>query len=79
MIDSIFQINVTKHLGHDYVPMMNDIVRFVSIQVVIQMLLFTMNNNAFPLFSTDFLLLLAFIVLGVLLYHLVIQRLVVFA
>jgi hypothetical protein len=77
-MESIFTINVSEKLGPEYLFMVNDIARFVTIQIVIQLLLCTMNGQMFPFFSTDFLLLLLFIILGVLFYWLVVQKVIKF-
>lgn len=75
---AIYTIDITKSWGKDYVMMMDDIARFVAIQSTIQLLLFTMDGSVFPFFSADFLLLLLFIIIGVMFYHLVVKKLVVF-
>ena len=68
---ALFTLNVSKLLGSEYTPMMDDMARFVIIQLIIQLMLFTLDGKAFPLFSTDFALLLMFIVVGVMFYWLV--------
>lgn len=75
---SLYTIDVSSKLGADYIPMMDDIARFVAIQVIIQLLLFTMDSQAFAFFSSDFLLLIVFIVIGVMFYHLVLKKLITF-
>lgn len=77
-MESIFTFKISHALGPQYVPMADDIARFVMIQVVIQTLLFTLDSKAFPIFSADFILLIMFIVSGVMFYHLVFKKLVQF-
>ena len=77
-MDSIFVFDVSRKLGKEYPKVCDDVVRFVSIQFVVQVLLYTVNSEAFPIFSLDFLLLLSFVVLGVLFYWLVVTRLIKF-
>ena len=77
-MESIFTFKISHALGPEYLPMADDIARFVMIQLVIQTLLFTMDSKAFPLFSADFVLLLMFIIAGVMFYHLVFKRFVQF-
>lgn len=77
-MDSIFVFDVSHKLGKEYVRVCDDVLRFVSIQFVVQVLLFTVNSEAFPIFSIDFLLLLSFVVLGVMFYWLIVTRLVKF-
>ena len=76
--ESLYVIDISKRIGPEYVNMMNDIARFVTIQVVIQVMLFTMDGKAFPFFSADFLLLTIFIIVGVMAYWLVLKKLIAF-
>lgn len=76
--EAVYKIDISSLWGKEYVTMMDDIARFVAIQFMIQLLLFTMDGSSFPFFSADFLLLLMFIVIGVMFYHLVIIRIVTF-
>ena len=76
--DALYTVDITSRWGKEYIPMLNDIARFVAIQFIIQLLLYTMDAAMFPFFSTDFLLLLLFIAIGVMFYHLVLSKLVVF-
>lgn len=75
---SLYSINISKHLGEEYVGMLDDIARFVVIQIAIQMMLCMMDPARFKFFAPDFLMLLVFIVIGVLLYWLVFKKLVSF-
>lgn len=75
---SMFVVDVSKSWGPEYVALLADASRFVSIQFVIQLLLSSTDGAHFPLFSADFFLLLLFILVGVSFYHLVISRVVTF-
>lgn len=75
---SIYTIDISGKWGKEYVPMMDDIARFVAIQFMIQLLLYTMDGRSFPFFSPDFFLLVLFIIIGVMFYHLVLTKLVKF-
>ena len=74
---TMFRIDVGDAFGPDFVPMANDIVRMVCIQVAIQLMLVLAGGNG-KFFSTDFLLLVFYIALGVMLYWLAVRKLVVF-
>ena len=78
MYDSIFTFNVSNHLGTEYIDMFNDMARFVVIQLAIQLMLVTLDPAKYSFFSLDFLLLVIFIVIGVMLYYLVFRKLVSF-
>ena len=75
---ALYKVNITERWGKEYAVMMEDISRFVAIQFIIQLLLFTMDGSMFPFFSPDFFLLLLFIIIGVMFYHMVLKKLVVF-
>lgn len=76
--NSLYMINISKHFGQEYVGMFNDVSRFVIIQVAIQMMLCMMDSTRFKFFSSDFMMLLLFIIIGVMLYWLVFNKLVSF-
>ena len=75
---SIFNLQITKYMGAEYIGMFNDMARFITIQVAIQMMLYTMDPVKFAFFSSDFMMLLLFIIVGVLLYWLIFKKLVSF-
>ena len=76
---SLLRVNVGELFGADFVPMANDVLRMVCIQLAIQvMLVLAGGNNGMRLFSADFLLLVFYIALGVMLYWLAVRKVVVF-
>lgn len=62
----------------EYIGMVEDVLRMVIIQTVIQFLYCINSNGGVPFFSLDFILLLIYIMLGVCVYWLVIKKLVQF-
>lgn len=78
---SLFTIDVSSTIGPDFAPMANDVARMVCIQVAIQLMLVLASGgaNGIAFFSSEFLLLVFYIVLGVMLYWLAVRKLVVFA
>ena len=75
---SLYEINISNKIGAEYVGMCNDLARFIIIQFAIQLMLVTIDPSKFSIFSVDFMLLLLFIVIGVLLYWLVFKKIVSF-
>lgn len=59
----------------EYTGMLDDILRMVTIQVVIQFLYY-LNNTDTPFWSSDFVLLVLYVVLAVCFYWLVVKKLV---
>ena len=78
-MESLYSFDVTERLGSpEYADMFNDILRFATIQVAIQLMLVMMDSERFKFFSVDFLILLIFIIVGCILYHLIVKKLVRF-
>lgn len=75
---ALYEINISEAIGSEYVGMCNDLARFIIIQFAIQLMLVTIDPARFSIFSADFMLLLLFIVIGVLLYWLVFKKIVSF-
>ena len=76
-MEALYEINISKMLGSsEYRPMIDDIFRFIFIQFMIQIMLVMMDPERYSLFAVDFLLLLLFVILGVMVYWLVFRKLV---
>jgi uncharacterized membrane protein SirB2 len=72
-MDSLYVVDVPYK---EYIPMVDDMLRVVCIQVAIQLMLFASGDSQF--FTAEFIMLVIYIVLGVALYWLVAKKLVVF-
>lgn len=73
-MESLYIVRVPNK---EYVDLINDILRMVTIQVMLQFL-YSVNTPDSSFFSVDFFLLLLYIVLGVCVYWLVIKKLITF-
>lgn len=62
----------------EYVGLVEDILRMVTIQTTIQFLYFINSNGAIAFFSADFFLLVTYVILGVCVYWLVFKKLIAF-
>ena len=76
MDDSIFNFDISDKFGTDVAWALNDIVRMLSIQFTMQLLLCINGPDDASFFSEEFILMSVYIVLGILLYWLIIRRLV---
>ena len=77
--ETIWNVDIGSHVGVDYVPMANDIMRMVCIQLAIQaMLVMADSTGDTSFFSSDFILLVMYITLGVMLYWLALRKLITF-
>lgn len=77
-MESVWNVDISTKLGQEYAGMLNDMVRFATIQVAIQIMLVLMDSEKFSFFSMEFVLLLMFVLIGVMFYWLVVKKLVVF-
>lgn len=75
---SLYEVDITSHIGQEYIPMIEDLLRFLSIQICIQFMLYSINPSHFKMFSADFAMLLLFITVGVLFYWLIVKKLISF-
>ena len=75
---SLYEIDISSKIGNDYIPMMEDLLRFITIQVAIQFMLYSTSPSQFKMFSADFFMLLLFITIGVLFYWLILKKLIAF-
>lgn len=73
----LFTVDLSKTIGSEYAGMVEDIIRMISLQLTIQVMLYF--GNAIPCLFTEELLVLSFyIVLGVAFFWLVVKTLVAF-
>jgi hypothetical protein len=75
MEESLYTFQVPNK---DYIELIDDIARMVIIQVSIQFLYYINNADQVPFFSGDFLLLVVYMVLGILMYRLVFRKMIQF-
>jgi len=74
MASSLFQLNL--NIDKEYIPLINDVIRMVVIQVIAQMLFsFTSSNNKF--WSGVFIQTLIYIVIGVMCYWLIMRKIII--
>jgi hypothetical protein len=77
-VRALLRLPVSRWLGVEYVPVAEDVLRMVCIQAAIQaMLVLSVDPVDLTGFlAWDFVLLLAFVAVGVLLYWLLVRRVV---
>jgi hypothetical protein len=76
-IEALLKVDIGAMFGPDAVPMANDVLRMLCIQVAIQAMLVLAGGDA-RFFSADFGMLVFYIALGVMLYWLAVRKLLVF-
>lgn len=73
----IYELNVTKQLGEEYVPFVEDVMRMIIIQVIYQVMFVIRSPSAFSIFDGDFIEGVFYLTIGVCVYWLVFKKLVV--
>lgn len=72
---SLYVVNVPQK---EYLELINDVVRMFTIQIIIQFLFYINSPNTVQFFSIDFILLTLYLILGICVYWLVINKLITF-
>ena len=73
--DTLVDFEVSNFLGDEYIPLLNDLARMITLQVIIQFMLSMRDPVEYPFFSQHFFELLFYIVLGLMTYWLVVKKL----
>lgn len=74
--ESFFRVDVSKQFGNDVANAVNDMMRMLCIQFTVQSLLYFNDPKCERFFSTDFVILSLYVILGVLVYWLILKRIV---
>lgn len=77
-VSTLFSYDITSVFGREYVDVFYDVSRLLVIQVVIQFLMYMTDNEKHQFFSTDFIVMSIYIVLGVLVYWLIFKKIIHF-
>jgi len=72
--DTLIDLEVSSILGDEYIPLINDLARMITLQVIIQLMLSMRDPIEYPFFSQHFFELLFYIVLGLMTYWLVVKK-----
>ena len=74
---ALFNVDISSKIGKEYVIVIDDIMRMMTIQFVIQLMLFV-SGATDEFFSAEYVLISVYIILGVAMYWLVLRNLVKF-
>lgn len=69
-------VNLSENLSEEYVPFAEDLVRMIILQTVIHFMYAMRDPSATPFFSTAYLELLLYVILGVCAYWLLFKKLI---
>jgi hypothetical protein len=73
---ALLDINITKFVDKEYIPYVEDLIRIIILQVVIQFMYFVKDPSNNDFFSINLLELIIYISIGVSVYWLIFKKLV---
>jgi hypothetical protein len=76
--EELYKFNISKHVGKEYLPFIEDVLRMFTIQVVLQFMIFVHSPSTNHFFDVRFIEVLVYILLGVSMYWLVLKKLIKF-
>ena len=74
--EALVDLDVTTLVGDEYVPLVDDTMRMLTLQIIIQFMLMLRSPKEYSMVSESFFELLFYIILGLMTYWLVIRKLV---
>jgi|TARA_E500000178_G_C16538911_1_gene537859 hypothetical protein len=74
--DALVDLKVSETIGDEYVPLADDTLRMLTLQIIIQFMLSLRDSKQYSMLNEGFFELLFYIVLGLMFYWLVIRKLV---
>jgi len=75
--DSLYTIKISENFGNEYISFMNRLLEMVTIQFLIQFMLFLKSPQISVLFNFEFLEILVYIILGLSLYNFAVRKLII--
>ena len=72
----MYNINVSQYLSKEYIAFLDDVARMVTIQIVIQLMVFLSSPSTNSFFDIRFFEILLYVILGVSAYWLIVKKLV---
>ena len=75
---SFYSVTLSDKMGPDMMRMIEDLVRMLVIQVTIQFLLFLTDSCNYAFFTPEFIVLLIYIAIAVMLYWLIFKKIIQF-
>ena len=75
---TLVQLDLSEYIDREYIPMIEDMVRMVLLQLTVNFMYFIKNPEMNSFFKLEFLELLIYIVIGVAVYWLLFKKLIKF-
>lgn len=75
-ITELYELDVSDKFGKEYIPMVEDIMRMLVLQMFVQFMMVLRNPSENSMFDPSFIEMLLYIILGLCVYWLVLKKLV---
>lgn len=75
---SFFYVRLSKAMSPDMLRMTEDLVRMFIIQITIQFLLYMTDSKSYAFFTPEFIVLLIYILVAIMIYWLIFKKVVQF-
>ena len=72
--DNLYSLQISKYMGAEYIPYVEDVMRMVTIQVIIQLMMFLQSPSTNKFFDIRFFEIIFYVVLGVTAYWLLVRK-----
>lgn len=73
---SLMEFNLTKYVDQEYLPFVDDVVRMVLLQFIIQFMYFSKDPSSNAFFTLEFFELTMYIVIAVSVYWLIFKKVI---
>jgi hypothetical protein len=73
---SLYEIKISEHIDDEYIPYFEDLVRMVTLQIVLQFMYYIRDPEHNSFMTLDFFELLMYIILGVSVYWLLFKKVI---
>jgi len=70
----LYSLNISKLLGSEYILYVEDVMRMVTIQIIIQLMMYLQAPSSNKFFDTAFIQIVLYVVLGVTAYWLLVRK-----
>lgn len=70
----LYELDISDTIGEEYIPMIEDVSRMITLQIIIQFMLHLRDSEQYPFFSEGFFELLFYIILGLVFYWMVMRK-----
>ena len=74
LVEQMYVLNISNLMGSEYVLYIEDIMRMVTIQVIIQFMMYLQSPSSNKFFDANFIQIVLYVILGVTAYWLLVRK-----